>query len=333
LESLKNFENAPHFTERERVALRYTDAICWDPSSADDQMWKDLHAHFTEPELVELGSFIGYIAGGQRWIRTLGIEHGEVLADTTVGLSPSATKKIVAHTERDVGESMPTGVHLPAMLDSRPKRSTLDSPIEEHQITNIAALEHLYGAPAGAAVEKEIDHVHPHYQALIAASPFVVLATGGPDGLDTSPRGDAAGFVIVENEKTLLIPDRRGNNRVDSLRNIIANPYVALLFLIPGVGETLRVNGQAIISTDPTLLERFCIDGKLPRSVIVVRVDTVFFQCSRAIWRSKLWDPTQHIDRSSLPSLGTMIADISQSRINAENYDRGLYERLKAALY
>ena len=209
----------------------------------------------------------------------------------------------------------------------------MDPIIEEYQITNIATLERLYGAPSGAAVEKEIDYIHPHYRTLIAASPFVVLATSGPEGLDTSPRGDPPGFVIVEDEKTLLIPDRRGNNRVDSLRNIVTNPHVALLFLIPGVGETLRVNGRAIISTAPALLDRFSVGGKLPRSVIVVRVDTVFFQCSRAVFRAKLWDAARHIDRGSLPSLGTMLADISQSRINAANYDSGLYERLKAALY
>lgn len=209
----------------------------------------------------------------------------------------------------------------------------MDSINEEHRITDVAELERLYGAPSGAAVEKEIDYIHPHYRRMIAASPFFVLATGGPEGLDTSPRGDAAGFVIVEDEKTLLIPDRRGNNRIDSLRNIIANPHVALLFLIPGVGETLRVNGRAAISTAPALLERFSVGGKLPRSVIVVKVDTVFFQCSRAVFRAKLWDPAQHIERTSLPSLGTMIEDISQARIKAEDYDRGLYERLKSALY
>lgn len=209
----------------------------------------------------------------------------------------------------------------------------MDNLTEAHRIADIATLERLYGAPAGAAVEKEIDYLHPHYRTLIAASPFVVLATSGPDGLDTSPRGDPAGFVIVEDEKTLLIPDRRGNNRIDSLRNIVSNPHVALLFLIPGVGETLRVNGRALISTTPALLERFSVGGKLPRSVIVVHVDTVFFQCARAIFRSRLWDPAQHIERGSLPSLGTMVADISQSRIDGKEYDRGLYERLKGALY
>lgn len=120
---------------------------------------------------------------------------------------------------------------------------------------------------------------------------------------------------------------------MDSLRNIITNPHVALLFLIPGIGETLRVNGRATISTAPALLERFSVGGKLPRSVIVVRVDTVFFQCARAVFRSRLWDPAQHIDRRSLPSLGTMLAGISRSRIDAASYDRGLYERLKGELY
>jgi uncharacterized protein len=203
----------------------------------------------------------------------------------------------------------------------------------EHVISDVATLERLYGFPSGAAVEKEVGYIHPHYRRMIEASPFVVLATSGPDGLDTSPRGDPAGFVVVEDEKTLLIPDRRGNNRTDSLRNIIADPRVALLFLIPGVGETLRVNGRALICTSPALLERFAMDGRLPRSVIVIQVDTVFFQCSRAIWRSKLWDPERHIDRASLPSLGTILGDISGARIEPATYDSGLYERLKASLY
>ena len=209
----------------------------------------------------------------------------------------------------------------------------MDTITDQHRIADVATLERLYGAPSGAAVEKELDYIHPHYRTLIEASPFVVLATCGPDGLDASPRGDPAGFVAVDDERTLMIPDRRGNNRVDSLRNIIGNPHVALLFLIPGVGETLRVNGRAIISTAPDLLERFSMDGKLPRSVIVVHVDTVFFQCSRAIWRSKLWDASQQIERTSLPSLGKIVSDISQSRIDEKTYDAGLYDRLKSSLY
>jgi PPOX class probable FMN-dependent enzyme len=201
-----------------------------------------------------------------------------------------------------------------------------------HRIADVQTLEKLYGAPSGAAVDKEVDYLHPHYQRLIAASPFFVLATGGPDGMDASPRGDAPGFVVVADEKTLLIPDRRGNNRVDSLRNIIADPRVALLFLIPGCGETLRVNGRAEIRTDPRLLERFSVEGKLPRTVIVVHVDTVFFQCARAIFRSKLWDPARHVERGSLPSTGTIVADVAKKPLDVE-YDKGLYERLKAGLY
>ena len=202
-----------------------------------------------------------------------------------------------------------------------------------HRITDVESLERLYGLPAGAAVAKEIDYLHPHYRKLIAASPFFVLATGGAGGMDASPRGDAPGFVEVADEKTLLIPDRRGNNRVDSLRNIIANPRIALLFLIPGVGETLRVNGRAEISTDPALLARFNVEGRLPRSVLVVHVDTVFFQCARAIFRSKLWDPEQQVERRSLPSLGTIVADVSRAQIDGKEYDKGLYERLKSQLY
>jgi PPOX class probable FMN-dependent enzyme len=209
----------------------------------------------------------------------------------------------------------------------------VDGLTEEDRITSVAALQALYGTPAGASVEKEIDYLHPHYQAMVAASPFFVLATSGPDGVDASPRGDAPGFVVVENEKTLLIPDRRGNKSVDSLRNIVANPQVALLFLIPGIGETLRVNGRAAITTDLALLRRFAVDGKLPRSVIVVFVDTVFFQCSRAIFRSNLWDASRHLPRESLPSLGRIVADVAKTKFDAEAYDKGLYERLKSTLY
>src|SRR5690349_714743 len=155
----------------------------------------------------------------------------------------------------------------------------------DHRVTSLDALSRLYGEPYGPAVVKEIDCINPHYRKFIEAAPFFALASCGPEGLDCSPRGDAPGFVRVADEKTLLIPDRRGNNRIDSLRNIVSDPRVALLFLIPGVGETLRVNGQAEISVEPALLARFAVDGKPPRSVLRVRVETVFFQCSRAIVR------------------------------------------------
>ena len=203
----------------------------------------------------------------------------------------------------------------------------------EHILDDVAALERLYGEPAEVSVIKEIDHIHPDYRAFIEASPFVVLATSGPGGLDASPRGDPAGFVAVEDEKTLIIPDRRGNKRIDSLRNLIADDRIGLLFLIPGVAETLRVNGRAAISVDPALLARFSVDGKAPVSALVVRVEAVYFQCSRALVRSGLWNADKHIDRSALPSVGTILAHLSQGRLGGTVYDRELPERVRTTLY
>ena len=209
----------------------------------------------------------------------------------------------------------------------------MDAIVNDHLIRDEATLEALYGTPSAGAIAKEIDHVHPHYASMIAASPFMVLATGGPGGMDASPRGDAPGFVVVADPHTLLIPDRRGNNRADSLRNIIHDPRVALLFLIPGCGETLRVNGHASICTAPELLERFEFRGTLPRSVIVVRVERVYFQCPKAIVRSDLWNPAKHIERKSLPSTGAILADITSGRVGGEEYDRAYPERLRETLY
>lgn len=203
---------------------------------------------------------------------------------------------------------------------------------KQHTITNIGALEELFGTPGVASVAKEVAFVHPHYRAMIEASPFAVLATNGPDGLDASPRGDAPGFVVVEDDKTLLIPDRRGNNRIDSLRNIVVDPRVALLFLIPGVGETLRVNGRASIVVAPELLARFEVDGKVPKCVIVVKVEAVYFQCARAIRRSHLWDAASQRG-TSLPSVGTILATLSANAIDGKKYDEELPERQRATLY
>ncbi|WP_417222594.1 pyridoxamine 5'-phosphate oxidase family protein [Achromobacter spanius] len=202
-----------------------------------------------------------------------------------------------------------------------------------HLVTEPAALQALYGAPGEASLKKEVNHVHPHYRAFIEAGPFAMLATCGPDGLDASPRGDPAGFVVVEDEKTLLLPDRRGNNRMDSLLNVLADPRVALLFLVPGVGETLRVNGTARISVDPALLERFAMDGKLPRSVLIIDVQTVYFQCSRALLRSRLWDPATQVPRSALPSTGRILSDLSAGTFDGETYDRDLPARVAGTLY
>jgi PPOX class probable FMN-dependent enzyme len=202
-----------------------------------------------------------------------------------------------------------------------------------HLVTSIEALERLYGQPYGPSIAKETDRITVHYRTFIEAAPFFALASSGPEGLDCSPRGDAPGFVRVLDEKTLLVPDRRGNNRIDTLRNILQDPRVALLFLIPGCGETIRVNGHAQISTDPALLDSFLVDGKAPRSVIVVSVDRIFYQCAKAIVRSKLWDPSRHVDRKSLPSSGTILADLTQGRMGGSEHDRAAPERLKATLY
>ena len=208
----------------------------------------------------------------------------------------------------------------------------MDHPTD-HRITTLAELEAIYGTPVETALVKEKDRIIPEYRALIAASPFVALATRGPEGLDCSPRGDAAGFVRIADERTLMIPDRRGNNRADSLRNIVRDPQVARLFLIPGVGETLRVNGRAAISTEPALLDSFAVDDKTPRSVIVVSVETVYFQCQKAIVRSDLWNPDKRVDRKTLPTAGQILAAASQNRVGGEAYDKAYPERLKATLY
>lgn len=209
----------------------------------------------------------------------------------------------------------------------------------EHRITSLAALACAYPTQiAPASVIKEIDHVDENYGALIAASPFFVLATNGPDGLDCSPRGDRPGFVAVSDAKTLPIPDRRGNNRLDSLKNILSDNRIGMLFLIPGYGETLRVNGTATLSTDPGLCARFDMAGKLPAYVIVVAVESVYFQCSRAVVRADLWNPSAQADRRSLPSAGTILRDVAARTATAETfdseaYDEALPERVKATLY
>jgi PPOX class probable FMN-dependent enzyme len=204
---------------------------------------------------------------------------------------------------------------------------------DPHRISTPEELALLFGEVGEASIKKEVSFVHPHYRALIEASPFAVLATSGPEGLDASPRGDLPGFVVVEDEKTLLLPERRGNNRIDSLRNLLTDPRVALLFLIPGVGETLRVNGRASISTEPALLARFAMDGKPPKCVLIVKVDTVFFQCARAIARSRLWQPVPVETKSTVPSAGAMLAALTDSQIDGEKYDRELPARQLSTLY
>lgn len=200
-------------------------------------------------------------------------------------------------------------------------------------VTTIAQLEELYESPpVPTSLRKEIDHLTPEYQTMIEASPFVALATSGPGGLDCSPRGDQPGFVEVADPHTLLIPDRRGNNRLDSLRNIVLDPRVALLFLIPGIGETLRVNGTARLVQDPELAARFEVRGTTPRLVIVVSIQSVYFQCPKALVRSDLWNPDKHRDRSSVPTTGKILAGINEG-YDADAHDAAYPERLRTTLY
>ena len=202
-----------------------------------------------------------------------------------------------------------------------------------HRITTLEELDALYGEPVPAAITKEIDYISDHYKVFIDKAPFVVVATVGPEGMDCSPRGDPAGFVRVRDRKTVLIPDRRGNNRVDTLRNLVRDPRIALLFMIPGIGQTLRINGRAEIVIEPELNASFAMNGKLPKCVLVVTADRVYTQCPKALVRSRLWSADAQIARSELPSPGEMIAALSKGTINGEDYDAAYPQRLKETIY
>ena len=203
-------------------------------------------------------------------------------------------------------------------------------------IATIAQLEEIYGEFSDigeASTAKVADRITPSYRRLIEASPFVALATMGAEGLDCSPRGDLPGFVRIHDERTLMLPDRRGNNRVDSLRNIIRDPRIGLLFLIPGSGTTLRVNGRALVSAEPALLDSFKVDGKAPRTVVVMTVQEIYFQCARAIVRSALWNPDKQVDAASLPTPGQILAEMSDHRVGGVDYDRAWPERARQTLW
>lgn len=204
---------------------------------------------------------------------------------------------------------------------------------DAHQIDTVEQLRALYGEPVPRSLTKELDHISAHYQQFIEKAPFVVVATAGPEGLDCSPRGDPAGFVRVVDKHTVLIPDRRGNNRLDTLQNIVRDPRISLLFLIPGVGETMRINGHARLTTDPELLESFNVQGKTPRSVIVITVHRMYFQCQKALVRSKLWEVESWIERRELPTAGEMSQSMSDEDFNGAAYDRDSPERLRKTLY
>jgi PPOX class probable FMN-dependent enzyme len=202
------------------------------------------------------------------------------------------------------------------------------------RITSIAALEALYQpAPVAASTTKVAKAMTPEYRRLIQASPFAALATVGPEGIDCSPRGDRAGFVRIHDDTTLMMPDRRGNNRIDSLRNIVRDPRCAFLFLIPGSGTTMRVNGRAHLSVDPALLESFAVEDKAPRSVIVLEIEELYFQCARAIIRSELWNPAHHVDPTTLPTPGQILAAMTDNQVGGETYDKAWPERAKQTMW
>ena len=200
-------------------------------------------------------------------------------------------------------------------------------------IQSEAELEQMFARPASASILKVTTRLTDTYRRWIEASPFFTIATCGPEGLDCSPRGDAAGFVRVADESTLLLPERRGNNRLDTLRNVVNDPRVGLLFLVPGITETLRVNGRAVLSKDEGLCGSFAVQGKAPRVVIVVTIDAVYFQCARALVRSRLWDPAGFRDVGELPTAGTMLAEASGGNEGGSQYDAELPERLRTTLY
>ena len=202
----------------------------------------------------------------------------------------------------------------------------------DYTISSLTELEETYGPANPASLVKEIGYISDHYRAFIEKSPFVVLATVGPDGVDCSPRGDPPGFARVLDEHTVAIPDRRGNNRIDNLRNLVVDPRASLLFLIPGIGETIRINGLGYIVTEPELRASFEMQGKVPATVILVKVDTIYFQCPKALVRSKLWQAESQIVRSELPTTGQIISTLSQE-FDGDEYDRNYPKRLKETIY
>ncbi len=200
-------------------------------------------------------------------------------------------------------------------------------------VRTVEELRKIYGGPSDNSLRKVNNRIIPEYEAYIRASPFLTLATSGPDGLDCSPRGGAAGFVHIQDERTLFLPDWKGNNRLDSLENIIVDDRVGLCFLIPGSGITLRVNGRAEISTDDVHCNSFLEDGKKPCAVILIRVDAIYFQCSRAIMRSRLWDKERQVDPKCLPSAGEMIRAAMNGDFDAVSYDLDWPERAAKTLW
>ena len=198
----------------------------------------------------------------------------------------------------------------------------------------IGTLEELhahYGTPGPASLRKEAARLTPEYRRIIEAAPFLALATAGPEGLDCTPRGDLPGQLVrVLDDTTLALPDRRGNDRIDSLRNIVRDPRVALMFLVPGSGNALRVNGTARLTDDAALRASFSMEGKAPRTVAIIRVEVIYFQCARAVMRAKLWEPHAAPD---LPTPGQILASMTANAVGGDAYDREWPERAQSSMW
>lgn len=200
-------------------------------------------------------------------------------------------------------------------------------------IETVEQLQTLYGKPGEASLKKVATFLTDNYKQLIESSPFCALATVGPEGLDCSPRGDAGTCVFIKDEKTLVLPDRRGNNRVDSLINIVRDPRVALMMLIPGSGTCIRVNGKARLVIEPAVLEAYKMENQLPRSVIEITVDEIYFQCARAVHRADLWNPDRHVGETDIPSPGAILQEMSQHSIDGTKYDKEWPERAAKTMW
>lgn len=194
-------------------------------------------------------------------------------------------------------------------------------------ITSRDELRKIYKPASERALRKELRQLDGHFKSFIARSPFVLIGSSDGKGhADVTPKGDRPGFVAVLDDNTIAIPDRPGNNRLDTHENIIDEPYVGLLFLIPGMNETLRINGKALITDDEALRQRMAVEGKLPQTVIVVKVEAAYMHCAKAFMRSQLWRPETWPDRSTMPTLGQILTDQIEGNVTAEATDKALAE-------
>ena len=202
---------------------------------------------------------------------------------------------------------------------------------DPYAITTAEQLAEHYAPPRELVLKKVADRIDPRTADFIKASPFCLLATFGARGPHCTPRGDAPGFLDVLDEKTLALPDRRGNNRIDALRDVLDNPAVALLFLVPGAGETLRIAGQARLTADPALRARYTVQDQAPATIMLIEVQEVFMQCQRAILRSKLWGDRRRAEGA--PTGGQLLEAHTKGLVEAESYDRDRAPQVSAILY